>query len=92
MSDHSCGHSDSCHWCGYNPDVDPQRPCDERLHKKPSAATMAEVDRREEITRCIEAEFFEYVYSGGDPAKAFEALLVRIRACEPLLNKSQETK
>lgn len=39
-SEHSYGHGEACYWCGYNPDTEPERPCDERLHKKPTDAQM----------------------------------------------------
>lgn len=42
--DHSYGHGESCFWCGYNPDKEPERACDERLNKKPSDAQMAHYD------------------------------------------------
>lgn len=40
--EHSYGHSDSCYWCGYNPDEDAPKPvCDERLNAKPTPAQMS---------------------------------------------------
>lgn len=37
---HSFGHGDSCFWCGWAPDEEPEHPCDERLNKRPTEAEM----------------------------------------------------
>lgn len=37
---HSFGHSDSCYWCGWCPDDEPEHPCDERLNKRPTEPEM----------------------------------------------------
>lgn len=52
---HSYGHSSSCYWCGYNPDEEPERPCDERVNKRPTEARM----RRYDCTSAIEDARYE---------------------------------
>lgn len=79
MSEHSYGHGTHCHWCGADGDTDDDKPCDESLNKRPSAETMAEVERREKVTRRIEVLFFDYVYGEID----FGGLVEKIRALEP---------
>ena len=38
---HSFGHGQECYWCGFDPVVDAERACDERLRKRPTDAQMA---------------------------------------------------
>ncbi len=52
---HGFGHSDTCYWCGFNPDTDQERPCDERLHEKPTEEQM----RHFACTRAIEDALHE---------------------------------
>lgn len=63
--DHSYGHGESCYWCGYNPDKDAPRACDERLHKKPTDAQMRHYD-------CVNA-----VEEARDALEAAESLCER---------------
>jgi hypothetical protein len=40
MGDHGYGHGDTCYWCGADGDTEDDRPCDERLRKKPTEHQM----------------------------------------------------
>lgn len=53
MDDHSYGHGSSCYWCGFDPDEDEDRPCDERLNKKPTAEEMAKYDAMRDLEEQI---------------------------------------
>ncbi len=78
MSDHSYGHGQHCYWCGADGDTEDGRPCDERLNKRPSVDTMAEVDRRERVTQRIERHFFDYIYG----KISFDDLIAHARTCD----------
>ena len=54
MGDHSYGHGDTCFYCGADQDTEDDKPCDESIRKKPTAAELHGI--RESSSECGPSE------------------------------------
>jgi len=83
---HSFGHGPVCVYCGWDPDTEPERRCDERNEKKPSAEECAEYDRLNDLGEAIQGIGFEVGFGFQEPEAAVEAirkLVEEYRAASP---------